>query len=103
MNLEQEDWKSQLNNDGNAIIIDVRTEEEWSDGIIPGAMLLDIYKNEEFLSGIKSLEKTKNYYVYCKAGGRSQQACSIMNQHGIPNAYNLIGGITKWTGDRIKP
>jgi len=36
--------------------------------------------------------------VYCKAGGRSAQACAIMNQLGFKNAYNLVGGFSQWQG-----
>jgi rhodanese-related sulfurtransferase len=36
--------------------------------------------------------------VYCKAGGRSAQACAIMNQLGFEKTYNLLGGFTEWEG-----
>ena len=42
MNLEQEDWRDQLNNDSNAVILDVRTEDEFNEGMIPGAINIDI-------------------------------------------------------------
>ena len=45
MNLEQEDWRDQLNNDTNAVILDVRTEEEVANGYIPEAINIDIYKH----------------------------------------------------------
>ena len=47
---------------------------------------------------LEELGNTKNYYVYCAAGGRSAQACGIMNQLGFEKAYNLIGGISQWDG-----
>lgn len=101
MNLEQEVWRDQIKNDSNAIILDVRTEDEFSEGIIPGAINIDIYKGQGFLYAIEELDKSKNYYVYCRSGGRSAQACSIMNQLGFPNTYNLIGGIMNWEGEVI--
>jgi rhodanese-related sulfurtransferase len=48
---------------------------------------------------INNLDKNKNYFIYCKSGARSSNACKIMNQLGIPNTYNLIGGIDLWEGD----
>ena len=99
MDLSQNDWKSKLENDPNAVILDVRTEEEWNDGIIPNAVLNDIYKGQGFLYRLEELDKTKNYYVYCKAGGRSAQACAIMNQMGFETTYNLEGGFSNWKGD----
>ena len=92
MNLNQIDWVSQLEADENAIILDVRTQEEWNDGYIPNAINIDIYKGQGFIYEVDALDKSKNYYVYCKAGSRSDQACQIMNQLGFENTYNLLGG-----------
>ena len=102
MNLSQKDWALQLASDANAVIIDVRTEEECEDGIIPNAINIDIYKGQGFIYQIEDLQKDKNYYVYCKAGARSEQACDIMNQLGIENTYNLLGGIMQWQGEIVK-
>ena len=101
MNLEQEDWRDQLNNDANAIILDVRTDDEFSEGMIPGAINIDIYKGQGFIYSIEELDKSKNYYVYCRSGGRSGQACSIMSQLGFENTYNLLGGIMNWEGEVV--
>ncbi len=98
MNLTQEDWWSKLQEDENAVILDVRTEDEWNDGIIPNAINIDIYKGQGFIYQVEELDKSKNYYVYCKAGGRSAQACSIMNQMGFETTYNLMGGFSEWDG-----
>ena len=102
MDLSQNDWKSQLSADDNAVILDVRTEEECNEGIIPNAINIDIYKGQGFIYQLEELDKTKNYYVYCKAGGRSAQACSVMNQLGFQNAYNLLGGFMNWKGEVSK-
>ncbi len=98
MNLTQEDWFEKLQADDNAVILDVRTEDEWNDGIIPNAINIDIYKGQGFIYQVEELDKSKNYYVYCKAGGRSAQACSIMNQMGFETTYNLMGGFSQWNG-----
>ncbi|WP_300570260.1 rhodanese-like domain-containing protein [Flavobacterium sp.] len=98
MNLTQEDWFEKLQADDNAVILDVRTEDEWNDGIIPNAINIDIYKGQGFIYQVEELDKSKNYYVYCKAGGRSAQACSIMNQMGFETTYNLMGGFSQWDG-----
>jgi rhodanese-related sulfurtransferase len=101
MNLEQEDWKDQLSSDANAVILDVRTEDEFNEGMIPGAINIDIYKGQGFIYSIEALDKTKNYYVYCRSGGRSGQACSVMSQLGFENTYNLLGGIMNWEGEVV--
>jgi len=101
MNLAQEVWIDQLENDGNAVILDVRTEDECNEGMIPGAINIDIYKGQEFINLIEELDKSKNYYVYCRSGARSGQACSIMNQLGFENTHNLLGGIMEWNGEVV--
>lgn len=103
MDLSQSDWAAQLEKDNNAVIIDVRTPEEWSEGIIPNALQINIYEGQGFIYKLDELDKTKNYYVYCKAGGRSAQACSIMNQLGFENAFNLQGGFMQWRGAIVEP
>ena len=92
MNLSQQDWISQLEADTNAVILDVRTEDECNEGIIPNAIMIDIYKGQGFVYQVEELDKTKNYYVYCNAGGRSAQACAVMNQLGFENTFNLEDG-----------
>jgi rhodanese-related sulfurtransferase len=101
MNLTQEVWVAQLKNDESAVILDVRTEVECSEGIIAGAINIDIFKGQAFIYLIEELDKNKNYYIYCKSGGRSGQACSIMNQLGFKNTYNLIGGMMEWNGEVV--
>jgi rhodanese-related sulfurtransferase len=100
MNLSQNDWATKLAADENAVILDVRTPEECSEGIIPNAINIDIFKGQGFVYAVQELDASKNYYVYCKAGGRSAQACSIMNELGFENAYNLMGGFMNWEGDK---
>jgi len=100
-NLTQEEWKQQLAKDANAIILDVRTDEEVAEGIIPNAIQMDIYKGQGFIYKLEELDKNKNYYVYCRSGARSGQACAIMNQLGFKNAFNLSGGILEWNEDLV--
>lgn len=97
--LSQEDWAKQLEEDNNSVVLDVRTEAEVEEGIIPNAIHIDIYKGQGFIYELEELDKTKNYYVYCRSGNRSGQACSIMNQLGFENAYNLEGGFMEWQGE----
>lgn len=99
MNLTQEDWAIQLEADENAVILDVRTENECNEGMIPDSINIDIYEGQAFIDKIEALDKSKNYYVYCRSGARSAKACEVMNELGFENAYNLMGGILQWNGD----
>lgn len=103
MDLSQQDWTAKLSETQNAIVLDVRTEDECVEGIIPNAIIIDIYKGQGFIDEVAILDKTKNYYVYCKSGGRSAQACAVMNQLGFETTYNLIGGFTNWDGEIVFP
>ncbi|KAB1069078.1 rhodanese-like domain-containing protein [Tamlana haliotis] len=100
--LTQEEWVEQLANDNNAVVLDVRTDAEVAEGIIENAIHIDIYKGQEFVDEIEALDKSKNYYVYCRSGNRSGKACQIMEQLGFENAYNLEGGMLEWTGDVVE-
>lgn len=99
MNLSQQEWEEQLENDDNASILDVRTQEEVEEGYIPNATNIDFYLGQDFLNEIEKLDKSKNYYVYCRSGNRSGQACAIMNSVGFENAFNLEGGFMNWEGE----
>ena len=50
------------------------------------------------MEGIEKLDKSSHYFVYCKAGSRSAQACAIMQQLGFEHTYNLEGGFSEWNG-----
>ncbi len=99
--INQQEWQELIDNDSNAVIIDVRTAEEQAMGIIPEAICIDIYNTEEFIDELEKLDKSKNYYVYCKAGGRSANACQIMDQMGFAQTYNLLGGVSLWSGQLV--
>ena len=103
MDLNQTTWANNLKDDSNAVILDVRTNDECCDGIIPSAINIDIFEGQGFIYKVEELDKSKNYYVYCKAGSRSAQACNVMNQLGFENTFNLVGGFMQWNGDVVFP
>jgi rhodanese-related sulfurtransferase len=97
-NLNNAEWKAATAQDSNAVILDVRTDEEVAEGILENAVQHDIHQPQEFMAALGKMDKSKNYYVYCRAGSRSSQACQIMEQMGFENTYNLTGGFSKWDG-----
>ena len=101
MDLNQSKWASDIEDKSNTIL-DVRTPEEFNEGYIPKSINLNIYDASSFMSKIQSLNKENNFYIYCKSGARSSQACQIMSQLGFSNVYNLLGGITDWEGQILK-
>ena len=101
MDLQQEQWWENYQKDNEAIILDVRTADEVEEVAIPNAINIDIYLGQGFLDAVEQLDKSKSYYVYCKAGGRSNQACLLMKSLGFENVNNLLGGITEWEGPTV--
>lgn len=87
--------------DEQVIVLDVRTPDEFSQGHIPGAQLMD-YLSPDFSTRIASLDKNKTYLVYCAAGSRSAKASDIMTRNGFKNIYNLKGGYNAWNGEKEK-
>ncbi len=98
-NIDEVDFADKLEADDNAVLIDVRTQEEWDAGYIDGAQLIDFF-DPEFPNKLEELDKSKNYYMYCRSGNRSGKACEMMAASGFTGElFNLEGGIMGWTGD----
>jgi rhodanese-related sulfurtransferase len=79
----------------NAIVLDVRTEEETSQGQIEGASSLDYY-GSNFEKSLSLIQKNKEVFVYCQSGGRSKKAAKLLAQMGQLKVYNVKGGIRAW-------
>ena len=99
INLSETEWVKLHDESEESVIIDVRTDDEFSTGYIDGAVNIDFYMGNEFISEIDKLDKSKSYFIYCKSGARSGQTCELMKQKGFKKVYNLEGGILGWTGE----
>lgn len=97
-NLSQQEWVAALSQQQEAKILDVRTLPEIEEGKIPEAINLDILNPQVFMDRVEKLDKSYHYFVYCKAGSRSAQACAVMQQLGFEHTYNLEGGFSEWNG-----
>ena len=74
-NLTKEDWKQLIKETQNAVVIDVRTPEECAEGIQPNAQQINFLSLTDFLSAVEKLDKNNSYFLYCRSGNRSAQAC----------------------------
>jgi rhodanese-related sulfurtransferase len=95
-NLYSHEFEQKLKENPDAILLDVRTVAEFQSEKIHNAINIDIMKSD-FLEKIGELDKTKTYFVYCRSGARSGQACGHMSGEGL-TAFNLAGGILNWRG-----
>lgn len=78
-----------------AVLLDVRTPEEYAEGRIPGGKNIPLQRLDTVDSAVKS--KDTPLFVYCLSGARSRQAASILKSRGYTNVQN-IGGIAAYSG-----
>lgn len=97
--ISQEEAKQVMEQDGTQIIVDVRTQEEYDSGHIPGAICIP---NESI--GTEHPEELPDLdqviLVYCRSGNRSKQAAQKLFDMGYINVYEF-GGINDWTGEVV--
>ena len=79
----------------NAVVVDVRLENEFKNGHIQGARLMPVGVLE---SRLKELEEAKSseIIICCQTGNRSLRAAQILKKHGFESVYNLSGGMGTW-------
>lgn len=96
INLTPQEFKAQYEADANAILLDVRTPAEVEESSIEGHVLINLM-NPDARNMFLALDKSKNYYIYCRSGNRSGQACRFLATEGFTGKlYNLQGGILAW-------
>ena len=87
-----------MQGDPAAVILDVRTKQEYDKEHIPGAMLIPDYALQS--QAPRALpNKSAQIFVYCQGGSRSQGAAGQLASMGYTNVYD-IGGINSWPYER---
>lgn len=71
-----------------ALVVDVRTPEEFSEGHLDGAVNSD-FRSGAFAKEIQTWNKDKTYYLYCASGNRSGKAAELMKEAGFKHIYNI--------------
>ena len=98
--ISQEEAKQMMEKDDGHVIVDVRRQDEYDAGHIPGAILIP---NESI--GTERPEELPDLdqviLIYCRSGSRSKQAAQKLFDMGYTNIYEF-GGITDWTGEIVK-
>ena len=80
----------QLQKEG-AIIVDVRSPQEFREGHIDGAISIPEYEMKKEAEN-RLVDKEKKIVVYCSSGGRSKKAQKLLRKLGYQNVYNLYEG-----------
>ncbi len=84
-----------LSKDPDIVVIDVRTPEEFAEGYIDGADMIDFYA-DTFADDIAALDPDDTYLLYCRSGNRSGQTAALMQQLGFENVYDMDGGVAAY-------
>ncbi|MBU2738655.1 rhodanese-like domain-containing protein [Acidithiobacillus concretivorus] len=87
----------QLINHEEAVVIDVREQNEWAQGHLPGARHIPLGDLPKYM---KDLEKHRGHHVICQcaSGMRSARAAASLKKAGFDKIYSLKGGIGAWRG-----
>ena len=101
IDLTKEEWKERLAAADNAVVLDVRTPQEWADGVQPKARMLNVMDRTKFVEVTATLDKNKTYFVYCRSGARSANACQYLQAMGFEKVHNLLGGMLEWDGEVV--
>lgn len=100
MNITAQEAKEIMDTEGEYIILDVRTEEEYSEGHIQNAILIPDYEIEK-KAGEMLKDKNQLILVYCRSGRRSKLAAESLIKLGYTNIKEF-GGIIDWPYEVVK-
>ena len=95
--ISQAEAKQLMDSESGYIILDVRTDEEFAEGHIPGAMLIPDYEVAE-RAETELPDKGQLILVYCRSGNRSKKASEALAELGYTNVKEF-GGINTWPYD----
>ena len=91
--LSVQELEERLNDSPNLIVLDVRTDKEWGEGHIEGALHIYVGHLKERLDMIPDDQAVA---VICSVGNRGSLAASILRRAGHIEVYNVLGGMTAW-------
>lgn len=77
------------------VVLDVRTPEEFAEGHLEGAVMLDFY-DPAFADSLAELDPDVPYVLYCRSGNRSGQTLAMMEALGFESVDDVDGGIVAW-------
>ena len=96
------EFQALLSTKPEALLLDVRTPEEWQEGHLDGAVHHDYWGDERlFALAMDAIPRDQPVLVYCAGGGRSGLTAKELIQAGHQEVYNLEDGITGWMEDGL--
>lgn len=77
----------------HVVIVDVRTQQEYDGGHIPGARLIPL---DELPNRLDEIPTDQTVVTVCRSGNRSGQALNLLRREGFDNIHNMAGGMISW-------
>jgi rhodanese-related sulfurtransferase len=87
---------SALYSEKQAVIVDVREQDEWNEGHIAGAIHIPLKQLNTLLPMLQQYKDT-TIITQCKSGGRSAKAVEELKSAGFSKVYSMDGGIKAWS------
>ena len=84
-----------------AVVLDVRTPGEFSQGHIPGAINMDV-NNPDSDRQYNMLDKQKTYVVVCRTKNRSGVVSNKLVSNGFTNVYQVVDGMVGWNQNGLR-
>lgn len=94
-NLSPVEFARYIHKGQGATLIDVRTPEEFERGCLPGAINIS-YLTPDLWDRLEQLDPAGCYLVYCRTERRSLRVCTLLQNGGFREVYNLDGGLLAW-------
>lgn len=101
--IDAEELKTRLASDETIRLIDVRSQQEWDQGILKNGEFMPM---ENVPACLNEFANDVTNVIYCRSGIRSAQVCMFLAEQADIKAINLRGGIIAWAhsgGDVVKP
>jgi rhodanese-related sulfurtransferase len=89
------DAEAVLADNDDAVLLDIRTPEEYAEARISGSENIDFY-DADFAAQLEQLDPDGTYVVYCRSDNRSGQAMETFRDLGFSEVYEMDGGIVNW-------
>lgn len=93
-----QELKNELKSDSPPLVLDVRTEAEWKDKHLEGALNIPLNRLSKRLSEVP---RNKRIVIHCLGGYRSMIAASILSANGFADLSDLVGGINAWLEESL--
>lgn len=91
--ISAEQLKARLDQGDDIQLLDIRSDPEVQQGIVPRSQHLPMHL---IPLKLQDLPRDKDVVLYCRSGARSFHACAFLMQQGVRNVINLRGGILDW-------